>query len=131
MAFFKIIYTNERERATVLDSCIFLETSALAKLPTKLQLGLCGIYSISLIKLSGIPSGNKLLKQHDILKCEDISIRNMFGSSSVAFCNLQCLRKSFEKVHKSSESFHKGPSGLFWNIFGNGHKCCFEIETQV
>jgi len=85
----------------------------LAKLPTKLQLGLYGIYCISLIKVSGIPSGNKLLKQHDILKCKDISIRNMFASSSVVFRNLQCLRKSFKKVCKSSESFQKGPSVLF------------------
>lgn len=33
---------------------------------------LCGICSISYIKVSGMPSGNKLLKQHDIPTCEDI-----------------------------------------------------------
>ena len=54
--------------------------------------------------------------------------RNMFGSSSVVFRNLQCLQKSLEKVCKSSENFQKGPSGLQIPVnFGKS----LEIATNV
>ena len=55
--------------------------------------------------------------------------RNMFGSSSVVFRNLQCLRKSLEKVNVNLQKiFQKGPSGLQIPVnFGKS----LEIATNV
>ena len=98
------------------------------------------------IKVSGIPSGNKLIKtiRYDIFTCEGmisshvkismISLisslsftlylnslvyhRNIFGSSSKVFGN---LRKSSEILGKCSGTF-VWPSEQFLKVFGNLRK---------
>ena len=99
------------------------------------------------IKVSGIPSGNKLIKtiryphmrRYDIFTCEDMNSlvyhRNIFGSSSKVFGGLRKssdisgnFRKFSENVRELSSSLRNNfekSSGIFgkWSeIFGRSSK---------
>ena len=101
------------------------------------------IKSFYYIKVSGIASGNKLIKRYDILTCEDmisshvkismISVishlslklylnslvyhRNIFGSPSKVLGNIRKSSDIFENFRKSSKSGWERSSG-FRNNFG-------------
>ena len=107
----------------------------------------------SYIKVSGIPSGKKLIKtiryphmwRYDIFTCEDIDdftdikfvsqiVLKFVGVSSKHLrVFLESLRQSsaiFVHLRKFSENVRKrssGPSEQFWKIFGNLRKVVSEI----